>query len=79
MTDNNQQLELDLAPASEISSTPKSTLFQQVKKWAGIIWHVPGIQSAALSLIVKLLVRVGLPAGLGTLIVAVADAIGGNL
>jgi len=50
-----------------------------VKKWAGIIWHVPGIQNAVLSAIVKLLVRVGLPAGLGTLILAVADAVGNNL
>lgn len=55
------------------------SILSTVKKWAGIVWHVPGVKNAALSLVAKTLIRVGLPAGLGALIIGVAEAVGSNI
>jgi len=70
----------DNLPVSDLSPTPaKPSLVAQVKKWGAIIWHVPGVENAVLSIVAKLVVRIGLSAGAGALVVGVIEAVAANL
>lgn len=80
MEANNEQLSADTqAIINEVKDESRKAVLTKIKKWAGVIWHVPGIKNAALSLLVKLLIRVGLPAGAGALILNLLEAVGANL
>jgi len=74
MEANNEQQNLE-APVPET----KPSTFETIKKWAGIIWHVPGVKNAALAFAAKVIVRAGLPVGVGALVIGIAEAIGSNL
>lgn len=67
------------SPVTLPEDQERLSILSRVKKWAGIIWHVPGVKNAALSVATKVLIRIGLPAGLGALIVGVAEAVGSNI
>lgn len=56
-----------------------STLKEKIKHWAGIVWHVPGVENAALQIVIKILVRVGLPSAAGAVVIGVAEAVGASL
>lgn len=53
----------------------KAKLKTKIKKWGNIVWNAPGVKNAIAAVVVKTLVRVGLPAGAGVLVVAVAEAV----
>lgn len=57
----------------------KAKVISRIKKWGHIVWNAPGVRNAVLAAVVKIIVRVGLPAGAGALIIAVAEAVAGGL
>ena len=57
----------------------KAKVVNGIKKWGNIVWNAPGVKNAVAAAVVKIIVRVGLPAGAGALIIAVAEAVAGGL
>lgn len=57
----------------------KAKVIKGIKKWGRIIWNAPGVKNAVAAAVVKVIVRVGLPAGAGALVIAVAEAVAGGL
>lgn len=51
----------------------------KIKKWGHIVWNAPGVKNAVAAAAIKLFVRVGLSAGTATLLMAVAEAVAGNI
>jgi hypothetical protein len=56
-----------------------SNVFQGIKKWVKVLWAVPAVKSAALTLVVRAVVFVGLPAGATVLAAPVIEAVVSNL
>lgn len=57
----------------------KAKVIKGIKKWGNIVWNAPGVKNAVAAVVVKTLVRVGLPAGAGVIVIAVAEAVAGGL
>jgi hypothetical protein len=57
----------------------KAKVIKGIKKWGHIIWNTPGVKNAVAAGVVKVIVRVGLPAGIGAVVIAVAEAVAGGL
>lgn len=54
-------------------------LKENIKKYASVIWHVPGVENAALKLVAKLLIRAGLGAGGASVVVAIVEALASSI
>ena len=57
----------------------KAKVVKELKKWGHIVWNAPGVKNAVAAVVVKTLVRVGLPAGAGAIVIAVAEAVAGGI
>ena len=56
-----------------------TNVVEGIKKWVKVLWAVPAVKSVALTLIVRAIVFVGLPAGATVLAAPVVEAIVSNL
>ena len=57
----------------------KAEVAASIKKWIKVAWDVPAIKSVALTLIVRAILFVGLPAGAGVVAAPLVEAIVNNL
>lgn len=56
-----------------------TNVVEGIKKWVKVLWAVPAVKSVALTLIVRAIVFVGLPAGATVFAAPVVEAIVSNL
>ena len=76
MSNNEQQIEMDLVPAGALSPTPEKRSFLKFAlDIAKKVWAVDAVKSVALTW----LIRVGVGSTGAGLIVAIADAFAGGL